>query len=151
MPWVGPPALAEHWRPWSLLSPPPPLLGHPSWGTVLSRSPSDGFIFILKDAFTFLLSLCHGMPLAFFPSSGFAPGTGEGMVLDQPWGGSLWGGCLWLCPPGASPAALGRAGLGIPTALLLPESCFSGLGIKDIPFGGGSNGFFILRGVLGKH
>lgn len=54
--------------------------GHPSRGTVLSCSTSDGFIFILKDTFTFLLCLCRGMPLEPLPSSVFALGAGEEML-----------------------------------------------------------------------
>lgn len=54
--------------------------GHPSRGTVFSCSTSDGFIFILKDTFTFLLSVCHGMPLEPLPSAVFSLETGEEML-----------------------------------------------------------------------
>lgn len=95
-----------------------------------------------------------------FLSSGFALGIGEETVpAPAPREGPR--GDLWFCPPGASPAATvgspwdhdgpGRAVLGIPTALLFPDSCFSGLGIEDTPFSNGSNSFFILRAILGKH
>lgn len=39
----------------------------------------------------------------------------------------------------------------IPTVLVLPDHCFSGLDIADIPFRCGSNILFILKGTLGKY
>lgn len=39
----------------------------------------------------------------------------------------------------------------IPIALVLPDHCFSGLGIADIPFRGGLNVLFIFKATLGKH
>lgn len=39
----------------------------------------------------------------------------------------------------------------IPTVLVLPDSCFSGLVTADIPFRAGSNVLFVLKGTLGKH